>query len=190
MRNFLYLLLFVFLTNCANTTISSRCKIKRNISIAKNDPDWFNEKESQEYNYIVKNEEFSGDGNLAKDKNIFISEIILANKTTEILHGTKAALDSEKIAKSIFKEDSTGVNLPNININKIILNKNIVELIAFVNKKISKSEIRRLIKSNGVKIDNKQINDEKFIINKTLFEDKGFIKLSLGKKKHFKVVVV
>ena len=40
MRNFLYLLLFVFLTNCANTTISSSCKIKINKSIAKNDPDW------------------------------------------------------------------------------------------------------------------------------------------------------
>ena len=83
MRNFLYLLLFVFLTNCANTTISSSCKIKINKSIAKNDPDWFKEKESQEYNYIVKNKEFSGDGNLAKDKNILISEIILANKIAD-----------------------------------------------------------------------------------------------------------
>ena len=83
MKNFLYLLLFVFLTNCANTTISSRCKIKINKSIAKNDPDWFKEKERQEYNYIVKNKEFSGDGNLAKNKNILISEIILANKIAD-----------------------------------------------------------------------------------------------------------
>ena len=83
MKNFLYLLLFVFLTNCANTTISSDCKIKINKSIAKNDPDWFKEKESQEYNYIVKNKEFSGDGNLAKNKNILISEIILANKIAD-----------------------------------------------------------------------------------------------------------
>ena len=83
MRNFLYLLLFVFLTNCANTTISSSCKIKINKSIAKNDPDWFKEKENQEYNYIVKNKEFSGDGGLAEDKNILISEIILANKIAD-----------------------------------------------------------------------------------------------------------
>ena len=83
MKNFLYLLLFVFLTNCANTTISSSCKIKINKSIAKNDPDWFKEKENQEYNYIVKNKEFSGDGNLAKNKNILISEIILANKIAD-----------------------------------------------------------------------------------------------------------
>ena len=83
MKNFLYLLVFVFLTNCANTTISSSCKIKINKSIAKNDPDWFKEKENQEYNYIVKNKEFSGDGNLAKNKNILISEIILANKIAD-----------------------------------------------------------------------------------------------------------
>mgnify|MGYP001448361750 FL=1 len=83
MKNFLYLLIFVFLTNCANTTISSSCKIKINKSIAKNDPDWFKEKENQEYNYIVKNKEFSGDGNLAKNKNILISEIILANKIAD-----------------------------------------------------------------------------------------------------------
>ena len=83
MRNFLYLLIFVFLTNCANTTISSSCKIKINKSIAKNDPDWFKEKENQEYNYIVKNKEFSGDGNLAKNKNILISEILLANKIAD-----------------------------------------------------------------------------------------------------------
>ena len=83
MRNFLYLLIFVFLTNCANTTISSSCKIKINKSIAKNDPDWFKKKEKQEYNYIVKNKEFSGDGNLAKEKNILISEIILANKIAD-----------------------------------------------------------------------------------------------------------
>tara|TARA_B100000963_G_C22379613_1_gene559539 strand:- start:94 stop:537 length:444 start_codon:yes stop_codon:yes gene_type:complete len=82
-KNFLYLLVFVFLTNCANTTISSSCKIKINKSIAKNDPDWFKEKENQEYNYIVKNKEFSGDGNLAKNKNILISEIILANKIAD-----------------------------------------------------------------------------------------------------------
>ena len=83
MRNFLYLLIFVFLTSCANTTISSSCRIKINKSIAKNDPDWFKKKEKQEYNYIVKNKEFSGDGNLAKKKNILISEIILANKIAD-----------------------------------------------------------------------------------------------------------
>ena len=124
-----------------------------------------------------------------KEKNINDLKIILANKTTEMLHGKKSAKESEKMAASTFKDSSSGENLPNIKINKEILNKNIVELAAHITKDISKSEIRRMIKANGIKIDNKLINDEKFIINNKLFLKKGFIKLSIGKKKHYKVVI-
>ena len=124
-----------------------------------------------------------------KKNNINDLKILLANKTTAMLHGKKESSDAEKLAKSTFKENSTGKSLPSIKIDKHILNKNLVELIASITKDISKSEIRRLIKSNGVKIDNELINDEKFIINNQIFKNKGFIKLSLGKKKHFKIVI-
>ena len=124
-----------------------------------------------------------------KENNINDLKILLANKTTEMLHGKKESIKSEKLAKSTFKEDSTGENLPSIKINKDILNNNIVELVAFVASDISKSEIRRLIKSSGIRIDNKQIEDEKFIISYKLFENKKFIKLSLGKKKHYKIII-
>ena len=124
-----------------------------------------------------------------KKNNINDLKILLANKTTAMLHGKKESSDAEKLAKSTFKENSTGKSLPSIKIDKHILNKNLVELIASIAKDISKSEIRRLIKSNGVKIDNELINDEKFIINNQIFKNKGFIKLSLGKKKHFKIVI-
>ncbi len=124
-----------------------------------------------------------------KEKNINDLKIILANKATEMLHGEKTAKVSEKMAKSTFKDNSSGENLPNIKINKEILNKNIVELAAYVRKDISKSEIRRMIKANGIKIDNQLVNDEKFIIDNKLFSEKGFIKLSIGKKKHYKIII-
>ena len=124
-----------------------------------------------------------------KKNNINDLKILLANKTTAMLHGKKESSDAEKLAKSTFKENSTGKSLPSIKIDKHILNKNLVELIASITKDISKSEIRRLIKSNGVKIDNELVCDEKFIINNQIFKNKGFIKLSLGKKKHFKIVI-
>ena len=38
-----------------------------------------------------------------------------------------------------------------------ILDKNIVDLISYVNKSISKSEIRRLLKGKGIKINNEAI---------------------------------
>ena len=122
-----------------------------------------------------------------KGKNINDLKIILANNATEMLHGNKEAIKSEKLAKNTFKDNSSGENLPAIKVKNDILSSNIVELIAFVNKDNSKSEIRRLIKSNAIKIDNKNIDDEKYIIDKNLFSGKGFIKLSIGKKKHFKI---
>jgi len=123
-----------------------------------------------------------------KNNNINNLKILLANKTTEMLHGKKEAIDAEKLAKSTFQENSSGENLPSIKIDKNILDKNIVDLISYVNKSLSKSEIRRLIKSNGVKINNIKIVDEKFILNLDLFKNNGFIKLSIGKKKHYKII--
>ena len=52
----------------------------------------------------------------------------------------------------------------------------------------SKSEIRRIIKNNGIKINNETIINEKLIITKNLFKDNR-IKLSLGKKRHIKVIL-
>ena len=50
----------------------------------------------------------------------------------------------------------------------------------------SKSEIRRLIKGNAVKINNEVINDEKFMIDEKLFNE-NYCKLSIGKKRHLKI---
>ena len=123
-----------------------------------------------------------------KNNNINELKILLANKATAMLHGEKEAINAEKLAKSTFKENSTGENLPNIKIDADILSNNIVEVISCVAKDISKSEIRRLIKSNGVKINNQPINNEKYIIDNQFFKKQGFVKLSLGKKRHFKIV--
>ena len=122
-----------------------------------------------------------------KDRDINELKILLANNTTEMLHGKKEAEKSEDLARNTFKENSTGENLPGIKVDDEILSKNIIEIISFVNKDISKSEIRRLIKSNAIKVDNENIKDEKYVINPTLISDKGFIKLSIGKKKHSKI---
>ena len=122
-----------------------------------------------------------------KDRNINELKVLLANKATEILHGKKEAQKSENLARNLFRENSSGENLPGIKIDKDILSKSIVDLIYFIDKKISKSEIRRLIKSNAIKIDNKSIQNEKLNIDHSFFSNKNFIKLSIGKKKHYKI---
>ena len=115
-------------------------------------------------------------------------KILLANKATEMLHGTKEAKKSEETAKQTFTDNSMGDNLPSFSINEKELKEkiNIIDLIVLSKLENSKSEIRRLIKGNGIKINNQLISDEKLIITKNLFHD-SYLKLSIGKKRHIKV---
>ena len=123
-----------------------------------------------------------------KNKDINELKILLANKATRMLHGEQEAIKSEKTAKQTFKDNSIGDNLPFISIdNKKLNNKiTIIDLIIMSKLESSKSEIRRLIKGKGIKINNKVISDEKLIVTKNLFQNNQ-LKLSLGKKRHIKV---
>ena len=118
-------------------------------------------------------------------------KIVLANKTTSMLHGDKEAKKSEDTAKKTFSENSLGSALPSVMVNRGQINDklSIIDLIILSNLESSKSEIRRLIKGKGVKLNNQIIDDEKFIINEKLFKE-NFIKLSLGKKRHIKVEII
>ena len=127
--------------------------------------------------------------NKIKDENINQLKIKLANEATEMLHGKEAALSAEKTAKKTFEENSLGENLPSVDIQLNNENNsiNIIDLIILSKIESSKSEIRRLIKGKGVKINNEIISDEKFLIQKKLFGKDSFLKLSIGKKKHVKI---
>ena len=118
-----------------------------------------------------------------KDNNINDLKVLLANKATELLHGKKAAKNSEKTAREVFSENSLGESLPLIKITKEL---NIIDLVILTKFENSRSEVRRLIKGSAIKIDNKIVNDEKFKLNKNLFND-NYFKLSIGKKRHIKI---
>ncbi len=126
-----------------------------------------------------------------KNDNINNLKKLLANKATAMLYGEKAAVESENIAKEAFSITNTGSNLPSIKIKIKNLDQeiNIVDLVILSKLENSKSEIRRLIKGNAIKINNKLISDEKLIINNQLFID-NFVKLSIGKKKHIKIELI
>ena len=117
---------------------------------------------------------------------------LLANKATEMLHGVTAAQDSESTAEKTFKDKSIGKNLPEIKIKKNIINKglSLFDLVLQTKLANSKSEIRRMVKSNGLKINNLIINDESIIINKKYFNENDILKVSHGKKKHVIVKII
>ena len=123
-----------------------------------------------------------------KDEDINQLKIKLANETTSMLHGKKAAQNSEQAAKEAFSGTSLGSNLPTIKIKtKDISEKfTIIDLVILSKFEKSKSEIRRLIKGNAIKLNDKIVYDEKLIINNKLFQN-DYLKLSIGKKRHIKI---
>jgi len=123
-----------------------------------------------------------------KNNNINELKVLLANKATEMLHGELEAKNSEETAKQTFTENSLGDNLPTVSINQNKLKDKItiVDLVVLSKLEISKSEIRRLIKGSGIRINNQVVINENLIITKEFFKN-DLIKLSLGKKRHIKI---
>jgi tyrosyl-tRNA synthetase len=123
-----------------------------------------------------------------QNNNINELKILLANKATEMLHGEQEAKNSEETAKHTFTNNEMGENLPSISLSEKELKKKltVTDLIVLSKLESSKSEIKRLIRGNGIRISNKIITNEKLIVTKDLFHD-NLLKLSLGKKRHIKV---
>ena len=137
---------------------------------------YFTEIEVNKLNQIIKEE-----------KNVNNLKILLANETTKILHGKKAAKECETTAKETFSSGGAIKGLPEIRINKsdFVKGLSILDLLATNQIVTSKSEARRAINSNGIKINDKLVTDDKLIINLDNFQKKIFIKISFGKKKHY-----
>jgi len=123
------------------------------------------------------------------EKNINNLKILLANEATKILHGEDSAKESESTAKETFDGSGVGQNLPVISIKQSFLKKgiNVIDFLDHSKILSSKSEIRRAIKEKGIKINDVVLTDEKKIIGLNDFKESDYIKVSHGKKKHFKI---
>ena len=130
--------------------------------------------------------------NLKNNKDINDLKILLANETTAMLHGSKAAKDSEATAKKTFRDKSTGKDLPTIKIKKNEITKgiNILDLVILTKLGGSKGDVRRMIKNNGLKINNENITDENKVIYENNFDQTGSLKVSHGKKQHVIVKII
>ena len=119
-------------------------------------------------------------------------KILLANEATTMLHGSKSAKDSELTAQKTFNDKSIGKNLPVIKINKNTVENgmNILDLVILTKLANSKGEIRRMIKNNGLRINNEVVDDETKVINQNNFDQKNNMKVSHGKKQHVIVKII
>ena len=67
---------------------------------------------------------------------------------------------------------------------QVINGINIIDLVTATNLSNSKSEVRRMIKNKGIKVNNEIIENDKFNISLNNFNQENFLKLSHGKKNH------
>ena len=118
-----------------------------------------------------------------KDQEINEAKKILAFEVTKITRGEKQAKEAEEISTNIFlnnKNDSR-INSFEIESNKIKDSSfSILDAIEKLNLVKSRSEIKRLIKSKGIKIDNENYDRSDFSLSK--YFSKNEIKVSVGKK--------
>ena len=125
------------------------------------------------------------------NKNINELKVLLANEATKLLHGETESQKAEKIATELFSKDTMSDDMPTLRLkaDEVKQNQYLSDLIVRMEMASSKSESRKLIRGNGVKVNRKSISDEMYIISQSDLENEDGILVSVGKKRHFKITL-
>ena len=125
-----------------------------------------------------------------KEKNINKLKEILAFETTKILHGKKLAEEAKKTSKETFSGTGVSKNLPLIKLDKreTINGFNLINVLTKNNILSSNNEVRRMIKSRGIKINDKIVSDTSDV-NSIKIDLSKPNKISIGKKRHYLIKV-
>ena len=116
---------------------------------------------------------------------------ILATAVTTLAHGRKNAEKAAETATQTFEEGHASAGLPQTEIARSELERGLGVLSAFVQAGLAKtnSEVRKLIRGGGVRIDDAPVRDEKALLTLDQFDGGEPLKLSVGKKKHALLVL-
>ena len=125
------------------------------------------------------------------NKNINELKVLLANEATKLLHGETESQKAEKIATELFSKDTMSADMPTLTLkaDEVRQNQYLSDLIVRMEMASSKSESRKLIRGNGVKVNRKSISDEMYVISQSDLENEDGILVSVGKKRHFKITL-
>ena len=125
------------------------------------------------------------------NKNINELKVLLANEATKLLHGETESQKAEKIATELFSKDTMSDDMPTLRLkaDEVKQNQYLSDLIVRMEMASSKSESRKLIRGNGVKVNRKSISDEMYVISQNDLENEDGILVSVGKKRHFKITL-
>ena len=126
-----------------------------------------------------------------QDKEINEAKQILAFEVTKIVRGEKNAIEALEIANNTLKSNLIDSRLDNISVKSEHIKSNefnILDAIEKLNLVKSRSEIKRLIKSNAIKINDEVYNKDDFSLKQ--YSSLSEIKISVGKKKFGLVKII
>jgi len=119
-----------------------------------------------------------------KGQEINEAKKVLAFEITKMTRGSNQAKEAMEISNNIFSEklNDDRINSYSIDVEKIFDSSfSILDAIESLKLVKSRSEIKRLIKSNGIKVNDKNYTEDNFSLTK--FSKNDEIKISIGKKK-------
>ena len=128
-----------------------------------------------------------------ESKSLNINELksILADEATTLLHGKENSNKAKFAADKVFSGKNISDDLPTFSLKNNDFNKKvfIYELIVKIGFASSKSESRKLIRGKGIKKNRKIVEDETAEIMQKDFSENNEILISVGKKKHFRIIL-
>lgn len=115
---------------------------------------------------------------------------VLAFEVTKLIHGEEKAQKAQEAAKALFGGGADTSNVPTSKMDKSIFEEGIgiIDLLNTTGLVKSNSEARRLIKQNGISIDDEKITSIEHIVNLDQFKD-GKILIRRGKKTYHQVEI-
>jgi tyrosyl-tRNA synthetase len=110
----------------------------------------------------------------------------LADEATRLAHGTDAARRSAETARLAFEEGEFAEGLPSLSVEKKELHAGIyiVDLLVSAGLAASKSDARRLIAGNGVRVAGKAVGTADAKLLEAEFGESLQVRLSVGRKRH------
>jgi len=113
---------------------------------------------------------------------------VLAFEVTKIVHGEDEAIKAMKAAKALFDKGTSDKNIPHTQMNKSDFDSPVllIDLLNDVGLAQSKSQARRLIKQNGISVNDKKVTELYKEITLDDFDNNKLL-LQRGKKKFHEI---
>ncbi len=115
---------------------------------------------------------------------------VLAFEITKIVHGEEEAIKAQEAAKALFSDGANMDHVPSTEITKEELGDgiNIIDLMIKADLIKTKSEGRRLIEQNGVRVNDEVFSDLAKVITENDFND-GKLMIKKGKKVFHRIIL-